>query len=68
VFVRGSRTTLREFVPALLTLLMLFVFYVYVVKGRTAQWCMLVLLFPACVMLVGRLRHMRQPAKHADGS
>jgi uncharacterized membrane protein YhaH (DUF805 family) len=59
VFVRiGGRTTRSEFLPALITLLAVVAFYVYVVKGRTAQWCLLVLLFPAIVLLARRLCDM----------
>jgi putative oxidoreductase len=62
VFARVSgRTTRSEYVPALMTLLAVVAFYVYVVKGRTSQWCLLVLLFPACVLLARRLRDMGRP-------
>lgn len=43
----GGRTSRAHFVPALLTLLAVFAFYAFIVKGRTAQWCMVVLLRPA---------------------
>ena len=62
VFVQISgRTKRSQFVPALITLLAVMAFYVYLVKGRTAQWCLLVLLFPATVLLVRRLRDMGRP-------
>lgn len=62
VFVHaGGRTTRSQFVPALITLLAVAAFYVYVVTGRTAQWCLLVLLFPATVLLARRLRDMGRP-------
>jgi uncharacterized membrane protein YhaH (DUF805 family) len=54
----GGRTSRGEFVPALITLLAAVVFYVFIVKGRTAQWCLLVLLFPAIVLHARRLRDM----------
>ncbi len=54
----GGRTSRGQFVPALLTLLAVVVFYVFLVKGRTAQWCMLVLLFPAIVLHARRLHDM----------
>jgi putative oxidoreductase len=63
VFVRiGGRTSRAEFVPALLTLLALVCFYLFVVKGRTAQWCLLVLLVPAAVLMARRLRDMGRSA------
>jgi uncharacterized membrane protein YhaH (DUF805 family) len=62
MFVRISgRTTRNEFLPALVTLLAVVTFYVYLVKGRTSQWCLLVLLFPAFVLLARRLRDMGRP-------
>jgi uncharacterized membrane protein YhaH (DUF805 family) len=62
LFVRlGGRTSRDQFVPALITLLAVAGFYIYVVTGRTAQWCLLVLLFPAVVLLARRLRDMGRP-------
>jgi uncharacterized membrane protein YhaH (DUF805 family)/uncharacterized membrane protein YphA (DoxX/SURF4 family) len=57
VRLRGSITR-SQFVPALITLLAVVLFYVYVVTGRTSRWCVLVLLFPGLVLLAGRLRDM----------
>lgn len=63
LFVRpGGRTSRGQFVPALLTLLAVVVFYVFMVKGRTAQWCLLVLLFPAIVLHARRLHDMGKSA------
>jgi uncharacterized membrane protein YphA (DoxX/SURF4 family)/uncharacterized membrane protein YhaH (DUF805 family) len=61
-FVRISgRTSRGQFMPALITLLAVLAFYMYLVKGRTGMWCMLVLLYPATVLLVRRLRDMGRP-------
>jgi uncharacterized membrane protein YhaH (DUF805 family) len=61
VFVQGGgRAARSDFIPALLTLLAVVAFYVYLVKGRTSIWCLLVLLFPAGVLLMRRLRDMGQ--------
>jgi uncharacterized membrane protein YhaH (DUF805 family) len=63
LFVRpGGRTARAQFVPALLTLLAAVVFYAFIVKGRTAQWCLLVLLFPAIVLHARRLHDMGRSA------
>lgn len=59
MFVRlRGRITRSQFVPALITLLAVVLFYVYLVMGRTSRWCLLVLLFPGIVLLAGRLRDM----------
>jgi uncharacterized membrane protein YhaH (DUF805 family) len=54
----NGRTSRGEFAPALITLLAVVVFYVFLVTGRTAQWCVFVLLFPAFVLHARRLRDM----------
>jgi uncharacterized membrane protein YhaH (DUF805 family) len=58
----NGRTSRGEFVPALVTLLAVVAFYTFLVTGRTAQWCMLVLLFPAVVLHARRLHDMGHTA------
>lgn len=53
-----GRTPRAQFVPALLTLLAVVVFYYLLVTSRTGIWCQLVLLFPAFVLHARRLRDM----------
>lgn len=57
-----GRTSRGEYVPALLTVLAALAFFAYLVTGRTAQFCMLVLLYPAFVLLARRLRDMGHSA------
>lgn len=57
-----GRTSRRHFVPALLTLVLVVLFYAFLVKGRTAQFCMLVLLFPAVMLHARRLHDMGHSA------
>lgn len=54
----NGRTSRGEFVPALITLVAVVVFYQFLVTGRTAQWCLLVLVFPGFVLHARRLRDM----------
>jgi len=62
-FVNASgRTSRGQFVPALITLLAAVAFYQYLVTGRTAQWCMLVLVFPAVILHARRLHDMGRSA------
>ena len=58
----NGRTTRSEFVPALITLLAVVAFYAFIVKGRTAQWCLVVLLYPAIVLHARRLQDMGRSA------
>lgn len=58
----GGRTSRGQFVPALITLLIAVAFYMYLVTGRTAQWCTVVLLFPAIVLHARRLHDMGHTA------
>jgi uncharacterized membrane protein YhaH (DUF805 family) len=58
----NGRTTRGEFIPALLTLLAAATFYTFLVTGRTAQWCTLVLLIPATFLLSRRLHDMGHTA------
>ena len=54
----SGRSSRAEFLPALVTLLAVFVFYAWLVTGRTAVFCMLVLLYPAVVLHARRLHDM----------
>jgi len=58
----NGRTSRAQFVPAMITVLSVIAFYAFVVTGRTSQFCMLVLLYPAFVLLAKRLRDMGQSA------
>jgi len=57
-----GRTSRARFVPALLVLLAAILFYAFLVKGRTAQFCLLVLLYPALVLHARRLHDMGRSA------
>lgn len=57
-----GRTAQAAFVPALALVVAAIVFFGYMVGGRTAHFCMLMLLYPAYVLLARRLRDMGQPA------
>ena len=50
-----GRVSRGQFVPAVLTLLAVMLFFGFIVKGRTAQFCMLVLLYPAFMLHAKRL-------------
>src|SRR5262245_8201393 len=54
----NGRTSRGQFVPALITLVAVVVFYQFLVTGRTAQWCLLVLVFPGFVLHARRLQDM----------
>ena len=54
----NGRTSRGQFVPALITLLAVVVFYAFLVTGRTAQFCLLVLVFPAVILHARRLHDM----------
>ena len=58
----NGRTARGQFIAALITLLAVVVFYAYLVTGRTAQFCILVLLFPAIVLHARRLHDMGHTA------
>lgn len=58
----GGRTSRDQFVPALITLLAVMAFYAFLVRGRTAQWCLLVLVFPAIILHARRLHDMGRTA------
>jgi uncharacterized membrane protein YhaH (DUF805 family) len=61
VSARG-RTSREQFVPALITLLAVVAFYAFLVTGRTAQFCLLVLLYPGIVLHARRLHDMGRAA------
>ena len=58
----NGRTSRGEFVPALITLLAVVAFYAFLVTGRTAQWCLLVLVFPGVILHARRLHDMGHTA------
>jgi uncharacterized membrane protein YhaH (DUF805 family) len=58
----GGRASRSEFVPAVITVLVVVLFYAYLVTGRTAIWCLLVVLYPTIVLHARRLRDMGQNA------
>ncbi|MFM1887186.1 MAG: hypothetical protein RL026_2343 [Pseudomonadota bacterium] len=53
-----GRTARADFLPALLVLAAAIAFFMFLVKGRTAQFCVLVLLYPALVLHARRLHDM----------
>ena len=59
LFVNPSgRTSRGEFVPALITLVAVAAFYTFIVTGRTAEWCALVLVYPGAILHARRLHDM----------
>ena len=63
LFVNPTGRTSRDlYLPALLTVLASIAFFTYVVPGRTSQFCVLVLLYPAWVLASRRLLDMGKPA------
>jgi hypothetical protein len=58
----GVSTPRGTYVAALVTLLVAVLFYACVVTGRTAMYCMLVLMIPGTILLAGRLRDMGRGA------
>jgi uncharacterized membrane protein YhaH (DUF805 family) len=58
----GGRTARGHFVAAVVTLLLVVLFYKYLVTGRTAQWCIAGLVIPGAILLARRLRDMGQSA------
>jgi uncharacterized membrane protein YhaH (DUF805 family) len=53
-----GRTPRGPFAAALITLLIVVAFYAFLVRGLTAHWCLLMLLFPALVLHARRLHDM----------
>jgi uncharacterized membrane protein YhaH (DUF805 family) len=54
----AGRTARGPFIGALVTLLVAFGFYYFLVPGRNSQWVQLVFLYPAVVLLARRLHDM----------
>jgi uncharacterized membrane protein YhaH (DUF805 family) len=54
----GGRTPRSQFVPALVAFLAVAAFYAFLVKGVTAHWCMLMLVFPGLILHARRLHDM----------
>lgn len=54
----NGRTSRAGFVPAMITILAVMAFYIFLVTGRTAQFCLLVLMYPAFVLLARRVQDM----------
>jgi uncharacterized membrane protein YhaH (DUF805 family) len=58
----NGRTSRAAFAAALVTLLAVIAFYAFLVTGRTAQWCLAVLLFPGIILHARRLHDMGHTA------
>lgn len=59
LFVSNLGTTTRaNFIPAVIVLFATFAFYTWLVGGRTADYCMVVLLYPLFTVLIRRFRDM----------
>src|SRR5689334_2659605 len=58
----NGRASRGQFVPALITLLAVALFYTYLVTGRNATWCVLFLLYPGFVLHARRLHDMGHSA------
>lgn len=58
----NGRTSRAEFVPAMITLLAVILFYALLVTGLTAKWCLVVILYPALVLHARRLQDMGRSA------
>jgi uncharacterized membrane protein YhaH (DUF805 family) len=53
-----GRTSRADYIPALIVVAAAIAFFAYMVGGRTAHFCMLVLMYPTFVLLTRRLRDM----------
>jgi len=58
----NGRTSRGQFAAALVTLLAVAAFYAFLVKGATAHWAMLMLVFPGVVLHARRLHDMGHSA------
>jgi uncharacterized membrane protein YhaH (DUF805 family) len=58
----SGRTARGQFVAALVTLLAVAAFYAFLVKGLTAHWCLLMLVFPGAILHARRLHDMGHSA------
>ncbi|HMB73125.1 MAG TPA: hypothetical protein VKQ06_06110, partial [Gammaproteobacteria bacterium] len=56
----NGRTSTAHFIPAVAVVVAAIAFFGYLVTGRTADFCMLVLLYPLFTILTRRLRDMGQ--------
>jgi uncharacterized membrane protein YhaH (DUF805 family) len=57
-----GRTTRSQFLPALIVLVAVVAFFGFLVRGRTATFCMLVLMYPGLVLHARRLHDMGRAA------
>jgi len=57
-----GRTSRGDFIAALIALLAVVAFYAFVVRGLTAHWCLLVLVYPGIILLARRLHDMGRSA------
>jgi uncharacterized membrane protein YhaH (DUF805 family) len=53
-----GRASRSQFVPALITVLAVALFYAFIVTGRNATWCVVFLLYPGFVLHARRLHDM----------
>ena len=53
-----GRTSRGAFLPALLVIIAVVLFYALLARGRTGQFCLLVLVYPAAVLHARRLHDM----------
>jgi uncharacterized membrane protein YhaH (DUF805 family) len=58
----NGRTARAHFVPALLVLVAIVAFYAFFVTGRTATFCLLVLMYPGLTLHARRLHDMGRSA------
>ena len=58
----NGRTARGQFIAALIPILIVTAFYTVLVKGLTAHWCLLMLLFPAIILHARRLHDMGHSA------
>jgi uncharacterized membrane protein YhaH (DUF805 family) len=58
----NGRTSRGQFVAGLVVLLAVAAFYAFVVKGLTAHWCLLMLVFPGVILHARRLHDMGHSA------
>jgi uncharacterized membrane protein YhaH (DUF805 family) len=56
----NGRTSQAVFIPAAITVIVAIAFFAYMVGGRTAHFCMLMLVYPAFILLARRLQDMGQ--------
>jgi hypothetical protein len=54
----NGRASRAQFLPALIVLVAVVVFYAFMVKGRTATFCLLVLVYPGLMLHARRLHDM----------